>query len=65
MVTTKYTKIVTEAYISKLLEFNYVAQFDTCCTDGDKVTVNFVACSYDILIGRSEFQQETGANFKF
>ena len=30
-------------YISILLEFNCITQFDMRCTDWDKVTVKFVA----------------------
>ena len=47
---TKHTKIVTKTYISILLEFNYITQFDICCTDSDKVTVKYVAYSDDVLI---------------
>ena len=53
LVTTKYTEIVTAAYLflfNLLLEFNCVTRFDTCCTDEDKVTVKLVARSDDILI---------------
>ena len=50
LVTTKYTKIVTKWYIPILLEFNCITQIDTRRSDWDKVTVNFVALSDDILI---------------
>ena len=53
--TTKYIKIVTKTYISILLEFNCVTQFDTCCTDKDKVTVKFVLDQWVFVLDHRVF----------
>lgn len=64
----KYTKIVIKTYISILLEFNCVTQFDMCCNDWDKVTVKFVMCSDNILIYAvqkwEQFSQVYGLSLK-